>query len=255
VVFVLSRVRGLCSPVLSVFDVKRLIGRRFEEPEVQADIKRFPFEVLNHDGKPCIQVEYRGEHKCFVSSNVQLRLFFRKPHPFSQSPEEISSMVLLKMKEAGEAYLGHPCKNAVVTVPFYFNRSHRQATRDAVTKAGLNVLGIINESMAAAIAYGLDTKASGERNVLVYALGSGFFNVSLLTIDEGLLDVKATAGDTHLGGEDFDNRLISHFVQEFRRKHKKGLLRFFPGLSVMVIVIHDRHFFQSPGSLSLAHCL
>ena len=131
-------------------------------------------------------------------------------------------MVLVKMKETAEAYLGTTVTNAVVTVPAYFNDSQRQATKDAGVIAGLNVLRIINEPTAAAIAYGLDKKVSGERNVLIFDLGGGTFDVSLLTIEEGIFEVKATAGDTHLGGEDFDNRLVNHFVQEFKRKNKKG---------------------------------
>lgn len=131
-------------------------------------------------------------------------------------------MVLLKMKETAESYLGYNVNNAVVTVPAYFNDSQRQATKDAGTISGMNVLRIINEPTAAAIAYGLDKKVSGERNVLIFDLGGGTFDVSLLTIEEGIFEVKATAGDTHLGGEDFDNRLVNHFVQEFKRKNKKG---------------------------------
>ena len=131
-------------------------------------------------------------------------------------------MVLLKMKETAEAYLGTTVNNAVVTVPAYFNDSQRQATKDAGTISGMNVLRIINEPTAAAIAYGLDKKTQGERNVLIFDLGGGTFDVSLLTIEEGIFEVKATAGDTHLGGEDFDNRLVNHFVQEFKRKYKKG---------------------------------
>jgi heat shock protein 1/8 len=131
-------------------------------------------------------------------------------------------MVLVKMKETAEAYLGGDVKDAVVTVPAYFNDSQRQATKDAGAIAGLNVLRIINEPTAAAIAYGLDKKSEGEKNVLIFDLGGGTFDVSLLTIEEGIFEVKATAGDTHLGGEDFDNRLVNHFVQEFKRKNKKG---------------------------------
>lgn len=192
------------NPHNTVFDAKRLIGRKFSDAEVQADMKHWPFKVIDKGGKPIIQVEYRGEEKTF-------------------SPEEISSMVLIKMKETAEAYLGGTVTKAVVTVPAYFNDSQRQATKDAGTIAGLEVLRIINEPTAAAIAYGLDKKTQGEKNVLIFDLGGGTFDVSLLTIEEGIFEVKATAGDTHLGGEDFDNRLVNHFVQEFKRKNKKDL--------------------------------
>ncbi|KAJ3902191.1 heat shock cognate 70 [Lentinula edodes] len=188
----------------TVFDAKRLIGRKFDDAEVQADMKHFPFTVFSKEGKPYIEVEYRGEKKQFSS-------------------EEISSMVLLKMKETAEAFLGTTITNSVVTVPAYFNDSQRQATKDAGTICGMNVLRIINEPTAAAIAYGLDKKVSGERSVLIFDLGGGTFDVSLLTIEEGIFEVKATAGDTHLGGEDFDNRLVNHFIQEFKRKNKKDL--------------------------------
>ncbi|KAJ3104047.1 70-kilodalton heat shock protein [Phlyctochytrium planicorne] len=192
------------NPINTVFDAKRLIGRRFNDAEVQSDMKHWPFTVVDKGSKPYIQVEYKGETKTFT-------------------PEEISSMVLLKMKETAEAYLGTTVNNAVVTVPAYFNDSQRQATKDAGVISGLNVLRIINEPTAAAIAYGLDKKTSGEKNVLIFDLGGGTFDVSLLTIEDGIFEVKATAGDTHLGGEDFDNRLVSHFVNEFKRKHKKDL--------------------------------
>jgi len=192
------------NPHNTVFDAKRLIGRKFADAEVQSDIKHFPFKIIDKSGKPIVQVEYRGETKEF-------------------SPEEISSMVLTKMKETAEAYLGGTVNNAVVTVPAYFNDSQRQATKDAGIISGLNVLRIINEPTAAAIAYGLDKKGVGEKNVLIFDLGGGTFDVSLLTIEEGIFEVKATAGDTHLGGEDFDNRLVNHFVQEFKRKNKKDL--------------------------------
>ncbi|WVQ97422.1 heat shock protein HSS1 [Kwoniella sp. CBS 9459] len=192
------------NPYNTVFDAKRLIGRKFDDAEVQADMKHWPFKIINKGGKPIIQVEYRGEEKTF-------------------SPEEISSMVLIKMKETAEAYLGGTVSKAVVTVPAYFNDSQRQATKDAGTIAGLDVLRIINEPTAAAIAYGLDKKTEGEKNVLIFDLGGGTFDVSLLTIEEGIFEVKATAGDTHLGGEDFDNRLVNHFTQEFKRKNKKDL--------------------------------
>jgi heat shock protein 1/8 len=192
------------NPSNTVFDAKRLIGRRFEDSSVQSDMKHWPFEVVSDGGKPKIQVEYKGENKTFF-------------------PEEISSMVLIKMREIAEAYLGKAVTNAVVTVPAYFNDSQRQATKDAGTIAGLNVLRIINEPTAAAIAYGLDKKGTGERNVLIFDLGGGTFDVSILTIEDGIFEVKSTAGDTHLGGEDFDNRMVNHFVQEFKRKHKKDL--------------------------------
>ncbi|CAD5166636.1 unnamed protein product [Musa acuminata subsp. malaccensis] len=195
------------NPTNTVFDAKRLIGRRFSDASVQSDIKLWPFGVIAGPGdKPMIVVQYRGEEKQFAA-------------------EEISSMVLIKMKEIAEAYLGSTVKNAVVTVPAYFNDSQRQATKDAGVIAGLNVMRIINEPTAAAIAYGLDKKVSsvGEKNVLIFDLGGGTFDVSLLTIEEGIFEVKATAGDTHLGGEDFDNRMVNHFVQEFKRKHKKDI--------------------------------
>ncbi|KAG8969520.1 70-kilodalton heat shock protein [Tulasnella sp. 419] len=192
------------NPHNTVFDAKRLIGRKFDDAEVQSDIKHFPFKVISKGGKPSVEVEFKGETKQFT-------------------PEEISSMVLLKMKETAESYLGSTVKDAVVTVPAYFNDSQRQATKDAGVISGLNVLRIINEPTAAAIAYGLDKQVSGERNVLIFDLGGGTFDVSLLTIDDGIFEVKATAGDTHLGGEDFDNRLVNHFVQEFKRKNKKDL--------------------------------
>ncbi|KAL8805315.1 MAG: hypothetical protein Q9223_005296 [Gallowayella weberi] len=192
------------NPSNTVFDAKRLIGRKFADQEVQADMKHFPFKVIEKAGKPVVQVEFKGEDKQFT-------------------PEEISAMILTKMRETAESYLGGTVNNAVVTVPAYFNDSQRQATKDAGLIAGLNVLRIINEPTAAAIAYGLDKKTEGERNVLIFDLGGGTFDVSLLTIEEGIFEVKSTAGDTHLGGEDFDNRLVNHFVNEFKRKHKKDL--------------------------------
>nr|ABC01063.1 HSP70 [Procambarus clarkii] len=194
------------NPSNTIFDAKRLIGRKFNDPTVQNDKKHWPFDVVDSNGKPKIQVEYKGERKTF-------------------NPEEISSMVLTKMKETAEAYLGQKVKDAVITVPAYFNDSQRQATKDAGVIAGLNVLRIINEPTAAAIAYGLDKKVGGrgERNVLIFDLGGGTFDVSILSIDEGVFEVKSTAGDTHLGGEDFDNRMVNHFKQEFQRKYKKDL--------------------------------
>ncbi|XP_066463174.1 heat shock cognate 71 kDa protein-like [Eleutherodactylus coqui] len=192
------------NPTNTVFDAKRLIGRRFDDAVVQADMKHWPFTVINDGGRPKVQVDYKGETKTFYA-------------------EEISSMVLTKMKEISEAYLGKTINNAVVTVPAYFNDSQRQATKDAGTISGLNVLRIINEPTAAAIAYGLDKKVGGERNVLIFDLGGGTFDVSILTIEDGIFEVKSTAGDTHLGGEDFDNRMVNHFVGEFKRKHKKDI--------------------------------
>ncbi|KAL7060531.1 hypothetical protein AAHC03_010007 [Spirometra sp. Aus1] len=193
------------NPTNSVFDAKRLIGRKFDDPTVQNDMKHWPFHVISAGGKPKIQVEFKGETKTFF-------------------PEEISSMVLLKMKETAEAYLGHPVTDAVVTVPAYFNDGQRQATKDAGTISGLNVLRIINEPTAAAIAYGLDKKVGAERNVLIFDLGGGTFDVSILSIEDGIFEVKSTAGDTHLGGEDFDSRLVNHFAAEFKRKYKKDVL-------------------------------
>ncbi|XP_068005004.1 heat shock-related 70 kDa protein 2 [Melanerpes formicivorus] len=194
------------NPTNTIFDAKRLIGRKYDDPTVQADMKHWPFRVVNEGGKPKVQVEYKGEMKTFF-------------------PEEISSMVLTKMKEIAEAYLGRKVQNAVITVPAYFNDSQRQATKDAGTITGLNVMRIINEPTAAAIAYGLDKKGTraGEKNVLIFDLGGGTFDVSILTIEDGIFEVKSTAGDTHLGGEDFDNRMVNHFVEEFKRKHKRDI--------------------------------
>uniref|UniRef100_A0A4W5QXQ0 Heat shock protein family A (Hsp70) member 8 n=1 Tax=Hucho hucho TaxID=62062 RepID=A0A4W5QXQ0_9TELE len=194
------------NPTNTVFDAKRLIGRKFDDTVVQADMKHWPFTVINDSTRPKVQVEYKGETKAFY-------------------PEEISSMVLVKMKEIAEAYLGKTITNAVVTVPAYFNDSQRQATKDAGTISGLNVLRIINEPTAAAIAYGLDKKVNVgvERNVLIFDLGGGTFDVSILTIEDGIFEVKSTAGDTHLGGEDFDNRMVNHFISEFKRKYKKDI--------------------------------
>jgi len=193
------------NPTNTIFDAKRLIGRKFNDSNVQTDRKHWPFQVVDSNGLPKLKVEYQSEEKTFT-------------------PEEISSMVLVKMKETAEAYLGTAVTEAVVTVPAYFNDSQRQATKDAGVIAGLNVLRIINEPTAAAIAYGLDKKkGSGESNVLIFDLGGGTFDVSILSIDDGIFEVKSTAGDTHLGGEDFDNRMVDHFVQEFKRKHKKDL--------------------------------
>merc|ERR1711975_161662 len=186
----------------TVFDAKRLIGRKFADPIVQSDIKLWPFKVIAGTGdKPMIQVNFAGEDKKF-------------------HPEEVSSMILTKMKETAEAYLGTKVNDAVVTVPAYFNDSQRQATKDAGQICGLNVLRIIDEPTAAAIAYGLDKKGAGERNILIYDMGGGTFDVSLLTIEDGIFEVKATAGDTHLGGEDFDNRVVDFCIQDFKRKNR-----------------------------------
>jgi len=196
------------NPRNTVFDAKRLIGRKFTDSSVQADCKLMPYKLTSGAGeKPMIEVDYKGETKSF-------------------SAEEISSMILTKMKETAEQYLGKTIKNAVVTVPAYFNDSQRQATKDSGIIAGLNVMRIINEPTAAAIAYGLDKKATsvGEKNILIFDLGGGTFDVSLLTIEEGIFEVKATAGDTHLGGEDFDQRLVQFFCTEFKRKYKKDII-------------------------------
>jgi heat shock protein 1/8 len=199
-----AKSQAAMNPENTVFDAKRLIGRKFSDPITQSDMKHWPFKVVQGAGdKPLIEVMFKGEKKQFAA-------------------EEISSMVLIKMKETAEAYLGREIKNAVVTVPAYFNDSQRQATKDAGTIAGLNVLRIINEPTAAAIAYGLDKKG-GEQNILIFDLGGGTFDVSLLTIEDGIFEVKATAGDTHLGGEDFDNRLVDFFMAEFKKKHKKDM--------------------------------
>nr|CAA89834.2 luminal binding protein [Pseudotsuga menziesii] len=192
------------NPERTVFDVKRLIGRKYEDKEVQKDIKLLPYKIVNKDGKPYIQVKIRdGEIKVF-------------------SPEEISAMILLKMKETAESYLGRKIKDAVVTVPAYFNDAQRQATKDAGVIAGLNVARIINEPTAAAIAYGLDKKG-GEKNILVYDLGGGTFDVSILTIDNGVFEVLSTSGDTHLGGEDFDQRVMDYFIKLVKKKHNKDI--------------------------------
>ena len=193
------------NPTNTVFDAKRLIGRKFSDSKVQDDMKDWSYKVVAGSGdKPMIRVEFHGETKEFA-------------------PEEISSMVLTKMKEVAEGYLGKRVTDAVVTVPAYFNDSQRQATKDAASIAGLNCLRIINEPTAAAIAYGLDKNKDEDTNVLIFDLGGGTFDVSLLNIEGGIFEVKATAGDTHLGGEDFDARLLRHLAEEFKRKHKKDI--------------------------------
>lgn len=192
------------NPENTIFDAKRLIGRKYGEQTVISDSKNWPFEIVNStDNRPKMKVQYKGETKEFFA-------------------EEISAMVLVYMKEIAEAYLGENVTDAVITVPAHFNDSQRQATKDAGAIAGLNVLRIINEPTAAAISYGLDKK-DGEKNVLIFDLGGGTFDVSILNIYEGMFEVKATGGDTHLGGEDFDNRLVNHFAAEFKRKNKKDL--------------------------------
>ncbi|KAG5189530.1 heat shock protein 70 family [Tribonema minus] len=188
------------NPRNTVFDVKRLIGREFGDATVQADMKHWPFKVVNKGGKPVVRVEVGA-------SNLK-----------DFSPEEISAMILQKMKETAEAFIGTDVRHAVVTVPAYFNDAQRQATKDAGTIAGLTVERVINEPTAAAIAYGLDRKGQ-EENVLVFDLGGGTFDVTLLTIDNGVFEVRATSGDTHLGGEDFDQRLMQHCIDAFKRKH------------------------------------
>merc|ERR1712159_9849 len=189
------------NPTNTVFDVKRLIGRKFSDDTVQKDIKLLPYNIKSKDGKPYVEVDVKGSMKMY-------------------SPEEISAMILGKMKEIAESFLGKKIANAVVTVPAYFNDAQRQATKDAGTIAGLNVQRIINEPTAAAIAYGLDKKDSKERNVLIFDLGGGTFDVSLLSIEDGIFEVKATNGHTHLGGEDFDNRLVEFCMNEFKKKTK-----------------------------------
>jgi heat shock protein 5 len=195
--------QGTTNPENTVFDVKRLIGRNFQDKSVQADKKLFPFELVNKKGKPYVEVTVAGEKKQFA-------------------PEEVSSMILQKMRATAESYLDKEINNAVVTVPAYFNDAQRQATKDAGTISGLNVERIINEPTAAAIAYGLDKKG-GEKNILVFDLGGGTFDVSLLTIDNGVFEVLATNGDTHLGGEDFDQRIMKHLMIMFKKKHKVSL--------------------------------
>jgi heat shock protein 5 len=197
-----AKTQATINPSQTLFDVKRLIGRKYDEKTVQSDKKLLPFDVVNKGGKPMIEVKVKGEKKQLM-------------------PEEVSSMVLTKMKETAENYLGKEVKHAVITVPAYFNDAQRQATKDAGTIAGLEVLRIINEPTAAAIAYGLDKKT--EKNILVYDLGGGTFDVSLLTIDNGVFEVVATNGDTHLGGEDFDQRVMEHFIKVFNKKTGKDM--------------------------------
>jgi len=200
-----SKSSAASNPLNTVFDAKRLIGQNFNDPKLQEDLKHLSYTVVEKDKKPFIQVEFRGETKVFA-------------------PEEISSMVLSKMKEIAEAYLGETVTDAVVTVPAYFNDSQRQATKDAGLIAGLNVIRIINEPTAAAIAYGLDKKSDKEKNILIFDCGGGTFDVSILNIDDSIFEVKATSGNTHLGGEDFDTRLVIYFAEEFKKKYKKDIM-------------------------------
>lgn len=192
------------NPERSVYVVKRLIGRKYSDKEVQKDKKHVSYDIVDKDGKPYIKTNVVGGQSKIIA------------------PEEISAMILTKMKEIAENYLGREVKHAVITVPAYFNDSQRQATKDAGMISGLDVLRIINEPTAAAIAYGLDKK-SGEKNILVFDLGGGTFDVSLLTIDNGVFEVVATSGDTHLGGEDFDQRLLDHFIKLFKKKQNKDI--------------------------------
>jgi len=192
------------NPKNTLYDAKRLIGRKFNDVVVQNDMETWPFKVIEKDGKPIFEVSYLEETKTFW-------------------PEEISSMVLIRMKEIAESFLSTEVKDAVITVPAYFNDSQRQATKDAGNIAGLNVIRIINEPTAAAMAYGLNTNTTKERNVLIFDAGGGTMDVSLLNIDDGVFEVLATSGDCHLGGEDIDNRMVKHFINEFKKKHNKDL--------------------------------
>ncbi|KAI0026088.1 heat shock protein 70 family [Xylariomycetidae sp. FL0641] len=200
-----AKQQAASNPHNTIYDVKRFIGRKWDEKTLQSDLKHFPYKVIEQDGKPVIQVEVQGTAKKFT-------------------PEEISAVILGKMKEVAESYLGKKVTHAVVTVPAYFNDNQRQATKDAGTIAGLNVLRIVNEPTAAAIAYGLD-KTDGERHIIVYDLGGGTFDVSLLSIDQGVFEVLATAGDTHLGGEDFDQRIINHLAKQYNSKNSVDITK------------------------------
>ncbi len=197
-----AKLQSSSNPENTIYDAKRLIGREYSDEAVKRDMKIWPFKVVSKGGKPHISATWKGEEKTFT-------------------PEEISAMILTRMRDTAESYLGESVEHAVITVPAYFNDAQRQATKDAGRIAGLNVMRIINEPTAAAIAYGLDKRDEDERNILVFDLGGGTFDVSLLALDSGIFEVKATAGDTHLGGEDFDNNMVKHFLQEFKRKFRK----------------------------------
>jgi L1 cell adhesion molecule like protein len=192
------------NPENTIFDIKRLIGRKFDDPKLQDTLKHLPYKVVNRDNKPYVQVQYRGETKVF-------------------SPEEISAMILSYMKETAEAYLGQKVKNAVITCPAYFSDSQRQAIKDSATIAGLNVLRIINEPTAAALAYGFDKTSKGEKTIQIADFGGGTLDVSILSVDDGVFEVKAVNGDTFLGGSNIDNRLVEYFADEFKRKYKKDI--------------------------------
>ncbi|KAI1662082.1 78 KDA glucose-regulated protein-like protein precursor [Daldinia decipiens] len=200
-----AKQQAASNPRNTIYDVKRFIGRKWSEKEVQNDIKHFPYKVVEQDGKPVVQVDVQGAKKKFT-------------------PEEISAVILGKMKEVAESYLGKKVTHAVVTVPAYFNDNQRQATKDAGIIAGLNVLRIVNEPTAAAIAFGLDKKGD-ERHIIVYDLGGGTFDVSLLSIEDGVFEVLATAGDTHLGGEDFDQRIINHWAKNYNKKNSVDITK------------------------------
>ena len=191
------------NPTNTVYDAKRLIGKTYDDPTVQRDMKLLSYSIKKNanDSRPVVEVDYKNEKKTFFA-------------------EEISAAILTKMKQTAESYLGEDVTEAVITVPAYFNDSQRQATKDAGAIAGLNVLRIINEPTAAAIAYGLDKAKGSETNVLIFDLGGGTFDVSVLSIDDGVFEVKATAGDTHLGGEDFDHRIVDYCLKDFKRKTK-----------------------------------
>ncbi len=192
------------NPTNTIYDIKRLIGRDFNDTILQNDMKSLPYKIVSDNNKPKVSVEYKGETVNFT-------------------PEEISAMILSKMKEYAEAYLGETVTDAVITVPAYFNDAQRRATKDAGVIAGLNVLRIINEPTAAAIAYGLEKESKNEKNVLIFDFGGGTHDISILTIDDGVYEVKSVAGDSHLGGSDFDNILVQYLAEEFKKKHKKDL--------------------------------